>query len=659
MQRLQDLELQLRVNSAQLEAAKKKEVELLRLQHEIQRMVYDATAERRQLEEQKADLEAQRLPINWLPSEILLEIFGFLCYDHRDRIPQGFPTLQLSHVSKRWRKLSLGTSHLWSHIWFSCTGWSKERIMAYIDRSGTAPLDIVFGGRDQSNQCTTRTRRVVKALSMLEPVHHRCRSILLECSSLDPAYCLTETLNDSSNSFPVLTSVGIAVTHERFSYASFPFADRDEAQGRVISSISPSLVRNISLQCMPLLSLPLHFFLYLKTLEISLPNALPNREAPVYASHFLTRLSYTHQLEELTLSNVAITFDVGATSDPTSVRRTTRPGILKIPALPRLRHLTWSFPPPKQIPRFLSLLSLPNLEKLDLWIDAFSPNESTSESQRTLDARLHYPRLRELCLQCMHPDTLSSALRTLTFPDLRRLEIVDVESRAQRQDHDGEIKANLAVFPRFESILHEPRLLRLSSLILSDFSISLDWGSEMLGYIPALESLTLEGCNNASVLISALAQRVPPVRSTTGIPAQSTYRLLRFCPRLQVLSLIDCAFPFKVLEGTIKARNGNDLEDVKPDARGGKKSKQPVRERVIRPLPGKGGRLQRPSAVFGMEDECEGGSGSLAVRMAEMILDVEPTRISYVQILGCDLVSFQEADSLEEYGIEVVWGGRS
>ena len=55
-----------------------------------------------------------------------------------------------------------------------------------------------------------------------------------------------------------------------------------------------------------------------------------------------------------------------------------------------------------------------------------------------------------------------------------------------------------------------------------------------------------------------------------------------------------------------------------------------------------------------MEDECEGGSGSLAVRMAEMILDVEPTRISYVQILGCDLVSFQEADSLEEYGIEVV-----
>ena len=60
-----------------------------------------------------------------------------------------------------------------------------------------------------------------------------------------------------------------------------------------------------------------------------------------------------------------------------------------------------------------------------------------------------------------------------------------------------------------------------------------------------------------------------------------------------------------------------------------------------------------------MEDECEGGSGSLAVRMAEMILDVEPTRISYMQILGCDLVSFQEADSLEEYGIEVVWGGRS
>ncbi|THU98217.1 hypothetical protein K435DRAFT_777598 [Dendrothele bispora CBS 962.96] len=660
MQRLKEIETQIRINDAQLEVVRKKEADLIRLQHQIQQMVSDATAERIELEGERDELEAQKLPINWVPSEILVEIFMFICCYHRDRIPDNFPAIRLSHVSRKWREIALSVSQLWSHIWFPCTGWSQERIMVYMDRSGTTPLDVVFG-RGGAALCSTRSRRVGRVLSILEPAYHRCRSIVFECESLDPAYCLTETLNNvSPATFPLLTSLDMAVTGEPFSYASFPFAERDEPQDLPPSSIPPSLVSNLSLERVPLLSLPVHFFVSLKTLEVSYSGVFPNRDASVYASHLLTRLSYTQYLEELTLSNIWIAFDIVAISDQTFVRRSTAssPGVLKIPTLPRLRHLTWSFPPSKQIPQFLSLLSLPNLEKLDLWIDSFRNNASalSFDSQHIFDAaRLHYPRLRELSLQCMHPDTLGSALRTIIFPELTKLEIINVERRTQKQAQ-GEIDIDLPIFPRFETILHEPRLLRLTHLVLSHFSISLDWGPETLGYIPALESLSLEGCNNVGVLMFALTQRVPPIRSIATNTSHSKHRRhMRFCPRLQILSILDCDIDFKGLKEMIEARNKSGFEDIILDSKElpKKATQNALAGRVIKPLPGKGSRLQKPNPWV-LDDE---ESASLAVRMAEMTLDVEPTCISHVRIISCKQISLQKADSLCEFGVDVVWSG--
>ncbi|KAF5346411.1 hypothetical protein D9758_012762 [Tetrapyrgos nigripes] len=693
MKRIQDIDVQILVTDAQIEAVRKKEGELHRLEHEISKLRRAATVERKQLEELRVDLEAQKLPINWVPPEVLLEVFTFLCCSKDTRIPTDFPAITLSHVCSKWRKLVLSTSDIWSTVWFPCSGWSRQRVLAYLDRSGKAPLDVVFGSKDNA-QCRTATRRVVTALSTLANDYHRIRSCTLECQSLDPAYCIVETLNFPPDAFPQLTSIDMAVTRERFSYASFPFAERDESQREPFSSITPSILRRLSLGQIPLLSLPVHFFILLQALEFSIPECNPRIDTPIYASHFLTRLYYSRHLRELRFSNVTFSLDVETFPEGEWVRRTKRPGVLEVPILPVLKTLSWSFPPARQIPQFLSLWSLPALEQLDLSFDedkATSDRDPNQTQRFTPHPRLHYPKLRELYLESRSPESISAALRSITFPSLTKLDMVNLSMREdERRSRNKQVPgATTRLLPRFETIFHEPHMLRLTHLSLSFFDIADPsqsyWsvsGADILGYIPALELLSLEGCQGVEVLIKALAQRTPPVTSRfvgSKTSSTSTRRRPRFCPQLQSLSFSECFLDFQALQELVKTRNDSDeneeaaaSEDISPveftppdDSLSGQQQyigspdstsirAEDVPEgsrRVIKPLPSTRSRGSRFSQKQKQSD-------SLAARMVEMTLELEPARIGYMRFDDCHGIFPLEAYSFEELGVDVVWNYR-
>ena len=80
------------------------------------------------------------------PSEILLHIFHFVSWSSTDMEWPPLPLLRLTWVCREWRYTAIRDMSLWSMVWFE-DRFPYERSFTFIERAGTAPLDIRISER--------------------------------------------------------------------------------------------------------------------------------------------------------------------------------------------------------------------------------------------------------------------------------------------------------------------------------------------------------------------------------------------------------------------------------------------------------------------------------------------------------------------------------
>lgn len=81
-------------------------------------------------------------PILDLPPELIIHIFRCVVQSTPSGLDRDRQRLWLSWVCGPFRELALGDSTLWNLLWFH--GLSTARSLAFLDRCGTAPLDVII-----------------------------------------------------------------------------------------------------------------------------------------------------------------------------------------------------------------------------------------------------------------------------------------------------------------------------------------------------------------------------------------------------------------------------------------------------------------------------------------------------------------------------------
>ncbi|KAI0375200.1 hypothetical protein BV20DRAFT_254968 [Pilatotrama ljubarskyi] len=87
-------------------------------------------------------------PIRDLPAEILTTIFRLVVWSSTGADQATQHRLWLTWVCKRFREVALADSTLWNSVWFRDSApW--KRSLAFIERAGTAPLDIRINEKER------------------------------------------------------------------------------------------------------------------------------------------------------------------------------------------------------------------------------------------------------------------------------------------------------------------------------------------------------------------------------------------------------------------------------------------------------------------------------------------------------------------------------
>lgn len=331
--------------------------------------------------------------------------------------------------------------------------------------------------------------------------------------------------------------------------------------------------------------------------------------------------------------------------------------------LPELRSIEWSYPYPVNVHRLLSCLFVPSLERLHLFLNDLSSMRTDMALLRAYSAedelKGHYSSieeqvirlnsLQELCLQCVDDDALTHALRDLAFPLLEKLAIDHVDLNQQKG------YPPVVVFPRLESVLRDPRLPHLTHLSLSGFQLDAEHGRSMLGYMPALTSLSLDACSGVRVLLEALAETSLGRLHATPVDRVASQRLpVKFCPRLESISLFVCDAEAEGLRRVVKTRNVEaDLNRHSVDAEIGSSIPIWLNGKVtpIRPMK----KLRRPPGGL---SSSSGTKLSASVGMISTVIPLEaalhPARIDCVYIEDCGSITEEEAFSLRDLGVDDV-----
>jgi hypothetical protein len=126
----------------------KRQIEALKIRRDASKVPDDA------LDSDIAEREMRRrfmlcrlFPIDSLPNEILTEIFRFASWSANHPCEGINQRLWLTWVCRRWRSAALADMTLWNAVWFR-DSWPFTRSLTWLDRAGTAPLDIRLWGRD-------------------------------------------------------------------------------------------------------------------------------------------------------------------------------------------------------------------------------------------------------------------------------------------------------------------------------------------------------------------------------------------------------------------------------------------------------------------------------------------------------------------------------
>jgi len=646
---------------AQLQILRAREADFQRILEDMQRLKDSVSLERQELEGKQKELHSERQPINWLPAELLIHIFVTFTETDSDshdptEVYHRAPVI-ISHVSSRWRSIALSTSQMWSRISIQSVAWNARPIFAFLARSGTTPLDIVFICPETITS-QDEYRRSDRLLSHLSHDIRRIRSIAFR-SRGTAMQKLVGILTHPDNIFSSLRILELSLVSLEPSSLSSPSLIPIQFQGSG-TSLNLTYLRLVKL---PLFNIPKHFLPNLTALELGFAPKKSTAEGPnsymLRMSHLVRFLNCTPKLQELVLANTVPYMDIYLNvEDAVQISG----GLQQVDPveLVHLRTLDWTYPFGPDIHHFLSFFNIPALEKIFVGVEELPvpPTNvlllrgypATAASQLFASHRvIDLASLRDLSLECQHEETIGSVLRKFAFPVLETLELTHVDGGGRHAHRDG-----LPTFPRLESMFRDPRLPVLTHLTICRFQISAELGKTeaMLGYIPALVSLTLDGCAGVWKLLDGLQQRAPAV-SLGGRSSPA----VRVCPRLEALALLRCAdIDITSLVAIVIARNGSSAGGAAmagASDNGGGGANRAVR--AIRPMK----KLRRQAQGHG-EGTSQQAPSTNILSPSMMIAMEEASRpaarISYVRIGGCARISEDEAMSLKALGVgDVVW----
>ena len=599
------MDRELDILQVQLQKLGRRELHVQKVLDDIQKLKDEVQYERTAVEEKISELEAQKEPINWLPPELLEQVF--LAVSDFDLPNSKYrPQVVVSHVCMKWRIVSLASPRLWSRI--NLQGYVKPNpLLTFLDRSGKAPLEIDYRSLPHvsaTQECCQMADMIIQAQQHFDRVNY----LSFQSRAALPLVYILPSINNHKIAFPRLHYLCLSLTDPNPSFIEAPSlmesieaipAGSDSLRLNEHTSPSTSCLSRLKLERVPLFKIPSSFIANLRSLELSYSPRRFNSTGHDYylkMSSLCTFLAHTPLLEELVLTNTVPYFDVMLATDGTDN--------LEIPLhrppvnLAYLKTLEWSYPFAVDIYRFLSLIDSPGLEKLDLWVEdlptkrndtlfvrGYMLTTSSSSPHKYSRGIVNYPSVRDLSLQCVGEDTTSSVLRKFSFPALEKLAFTNVDSTV-RQKNPEIVTALLPVFPRLESIFRDPRLPNLTHLTLSHFKISAEQGraEAMLGYMPFLTSLSLDACSGVGRLMEGLQDIHPPLAflassspSSSGEGGKEWRRRKRrrrcgvkVCPRLEALSFWGCQdVEFAALRAVVLSRNGgnidSDIDDDKED----------------------------------------------------------------------------------------------
>ncbi|KAL0959206.1 hypothetical protein HGRIS_014486 [Hohenbuehelia grisea] len=664
--RLSRLDVDLAVANGQLEVMRLRQDDLTKAIEELEKTRNGVIGEVMDLEARIKMLEAEKVPINRLPNEILLEILvNFVlddaAADWRDGRGYHIAPVAVSHVCSRWRQLCLAESKLWSRLSLCTASLCTRPLKAFLQRSGRAPLDVIFAPPDWARRGLGPT--VEKLMKSLLRHSERCRSFKIYCphsTDLEPFFAAL------MQRFPALESIDAAITtlgpeHLRLIEGQTQTLEPDLMGWE-------SQLKYLRLEEIPLFTksytcnVPEHLLKTITSLELCFPPTLstefPNSwRYALCMDHLRQFLLMTPQLENLSLITTTILFDIRPITETNLFDENLR----RVPPVPleHLKRLEWyNYPSTKDLRRLMSLLDCPNLETMELCLDA----PQIADAERSNDTwKLEYPLLRELSLQSADPQIVGSAFRGFSFPNLERLGIGFASSQAYKPT---------TVLPRPDDIFRDPRLPALTHLTLVHLALAEAPLRALLGYAPNLRSIHLSGCIQTDAVLSLLQERaVSTYIGVHGNDDAGTPPQVKFCPRVVSLSLLECKdVHFESIQATVAVRSqrhhglkteqnlepgagnagrisvtgDNAKEKGEGDGRQGRKIK-PLRK----------SRLQGASSSVMVDTSIGPAAGPVDIRAARL-----PRAITRVAIEGCPLVTQEDALALRRLGVlEVVWKG--
>lgn len=661
------IDREIEVLAAQLAILQRREDDFTRILKDMNRLLESVQAEKVALTSKMAELRRQKIPVNWLPSELLIQIFLICAGENAETSPLPYnpaPVL-ISHVCRAWRELALVTSQLWSFMSYRSTLFKPPPIEAFLDRSGRSELTFTFVSpldepvHDAPLLAASERNTTEGIIELLTPHFPRIRSITFECHFTTTISLVFRAL--CMRKFSKLQHLDLAVCSEDPGVNRPTLVPVDERLGADLTPTNSALA-DLRLEQVPLTRLPSYLLRTVKVLELSYSC---RRRSAVRQSHFVPKMSRitqllrnTPQLHELSMIGVTPVWDItsgtqanhqGVTSQETRVPT----GAIE---LLELRRLAWQYIYPRDVYPFLSLLNAPQLERIDLLIaqpsskrydipqlrgNHIGDQESFTQAEPLANVAAFHS-LKELNVSCQNEDTPSSSLRQFLFPALEKLDIAFVGRHLRKEP-------GLPALSRLESIFRDPRLPHLTHLTLSHFDIPLGHGKAILAYIPSLVCLTLGGCTGVAAVLSALAEsygRVPSGQVRRATRACG----VRICPRLEELVLWSCSdFQFETLYSVVYARSSLvDTSTPTPDAIGVDVASA-VLGRQIRPLkkPRSVGASVSQHVDFGLYS----GAISTLIPIQEAL---HPSSITCVHLEDCPPITEDQSLSLEELGAMVI-----
>lgn len=662
---------EIEVLQAQIAILKRREADFVHILEDMARLRDSVMAEQVALASQITELENQRHPINWLPSELLIQIFVAVTEDNGLDTSAGLaynssPVI-ISHVCKKWRNLAFATSTLWSHISYRSRSWSTSPVCAFINRSGSSLLDLTFSpppyhidnhdaAEDEQLACKFLLYTLGSHLS-------RVRSITFECTSPASMQLVVEALIDKLHDLKSLRSLDLSFPSLTPCFAGTALLTLDELDGQSLPD-TPSVLTYLRLRQLPLRVISSSLLRSVKTLELSFPLRRSHRahQYILRMSHVHHFLSFTPELQELVLMETTPLRDI-VLEEPSEGQTADNPFVVVAPLeLPKLRSLTWKFAYPRDVYTFMSFFSMPALERWEILI-ANSPTKRNDvgtlrgnhwhEPDSFIQAEplggvLSMTTLKELCINCQDGDSLISSLRQFFFPVLEQLEFAYAGKCSPNCDHKHAL-------PRLDYIFRDPRLPHLTHFTLSHLDIFAGHGKLMLGYMPGLVSLTLISCTGVDGVLETLAEAYGLAMDAERKATRGCG--VRVCPKLERITLWGCSdFMFKSLFAAVFARAQPAGNSMLMKAQKDEPSVvSTILGRKIRPL--KKPRVASPQG--GLSSPAKPHTTQNSHGTASTFIPIEdalrPVHIACVHVDDCPQITEDEALLLEEFGTVVVY----